>query len=220
MSSYSEGQTHQLMDALEKARFEPADITALGQFPGLGLIKKVLRGELVISEPVRQWREKEGVIYFTVTSDGTTSPDWGKRLEKKGFRLSKCAKDVLCSPDFKPTNGVTYQIVVLKGTLFTDSDRITRKIRAEADRRKLEKPNAEVACLIREIFSDEELEAMGLWWIVVFHEPIEDSDGDPHLLVAHRALEGRWLDTYYDKPDDYWDFDVGFAFALPQVFSQ
>lgn len=168
----------------------------------------------------QRWREEDGVIYFTVTSDGTTGPDWIKRLEKKGFRLSKWAKDVLGSSDFKPTSGVT-QIAVLKGTLFTDSNRITKKIRAEAERRKLEKPNAEVACLIREMFLDEELEAMGLYWIVAFHKPIRDSDGDPHLLDAYRGGEGRWLGTCYGRPGDDWrGSDSGFAFALPQVSSQ
>ena len=44
MSSYSEGQTHQLMDTLENAGFTPADITALGQFQNLPLIKAVLAG--------------------------------------------------------------------------------------------------------------------------------------------------------------------------------
>jgi len=161
----------------------------------------------------QRWREEDGVIYFEVTSNGKTGPEWIEYLESKGFRLSKWAKDVLLSPEFKPTNGVTYRIVVLKGTLFTDSNRITRKIREEAERRKLEKPPAEVACLIRNAFSDEELVAMGLWWLVVFHEPIKDSDGDPYLLAASRGLEGRWLDVYYDRPVGYWRSDFAFAFV-------
>lgn len=181
-----------------------------------GFLQRAVEGRF---DDNQRWREENGVIYFTVTSDGTTGPDWIKRLEKNGFRLSKWAKDVLGSSDFKPTSGVT-QIAVLKGTLFTDSDRITKKIRAEADRRKLEKPNAEVVCFIREMFSDEDLEAMGLYWIVVFHEPIRDSDGDPGLLSAYRGRGGRWLYAYCDWPGDCWRSAGGFAFALPQVSSQ
>jgi len=165
----------------------------------------------------QRWHEENGVIYLAVTSDGTTGSDWIKRLEKKGFRVSDWGKDVLCSPDFKPTNGVTYQIAVLKGMLFTDSDRIIKKIRAEAERRKMEKPTAEVACLIREMFSDEELETMGLYWIVVFHEPIKDSVGDPSLLDARRGRGGRWLSAYGDRPGGRWDSFSGFAFVLPQL---
>lgn len=165
----------------------------------------------------QQWREENGVIYFEVTSDGTTGPKWIERLKKKNFQLSDSAKSVLRSSDFKPTSSKTYRIAVLKGRLFTDSDRITNKIRAEANARNLEVPSAEVACLIREKFSDEDLETMGFWWIVVFHEPISDSSGGPRLLGVGRDDIGRWLRTYYDGPGDGWGSGDGFAFALPQV---
>lgn len=174
---------------------------------------------------VQRCHEKEGVIYFEVISDGTTGPVWIERLENKGFRISKWAKDVLNSKDFKSTSGVNYKIAVLKGTMFSNDDRITSKIRVCAEDfrthegNKLEKPNAEIACLIREMFSDEELKAMGLWWIVVFHEPIKDSDGDPYLLAARRDHEGRWLSTYSDRPDGHWYSDDGFAFVVSQVYS-
>lgn len=167
---------------------------------------------------IRRWYEENGVIYFEVISDGTTGPAWIERLEKKGFRLSKWAKDLLNSKDFKPTSGVTYKVAVLKGTMFTNDERITSKIRVEAERRKLEKPNAEIACLIREMFSDEELEAMGLWLIAVFHEPIKDSGGG-RLLYASRVDGGLWLDTCYGRPGDGWVSVDGFAFVVSRVSS-
>ncbi len=176
---------------------------------------KFLRGELTISTPTREWREEDGVVYFSVTSDGTTGPQWVERLEGKGFRVSDYAKQLLNSPDFKTTSGMKSEIAVLKGKLFSNSDRITRKIRAAADKRKLVKPNAEVACLIREKFSDAEIEAMGLWWVVVMHEPIKDSDGGPGLLFAGRDRGGRWLGADCDGPDTRWRGDGGFAFLVP-----
>src|SRR3989338_2547198 len=157
---------------------------------GHDMALRFLRGELSVSAPARSWREEDGVIYFSVISDSTTGEDWINRLESKGFCEGDYAKQVLSSQDFKPTSGVTTEVAVLKGMLFKDNDRATREIRAEADKRKLEKPNAEVACLIREKFTDRELEAMGLWWIVVMHEPINDSDGDPNLLSAFRYYDG------------------------------
>jgi len=181
--------------------------------------ERFLRGELTVSEQARSWREQDGVIYFSVTSDGTTGEAWIKRLEEKGFRLSDYAKSVLRFPDFKPTSGVTTEIAVLKGMLFEDNGRTTKEIRAEADRRNLTKPNAEVACLIREKFTDQEIEAMGLWWVVAMHEPIKDSDGDPSLLFAGRHGVGRWLDAYYGGPGNGWVRDFGFAFAVSQVSS-
>lgn len=181
---------------------------------------KFLRGELTVSEPTRNWREEDGVIYFSVTSDGTTGPQWIERLEGKGFRIGDYAKSVLRNEDFKPTNGVTTEVAVLKGMLFEDNKRITKNIRTEAANRTLENPNAEIACLIREKFTDEEIKAMGLTWIVAMHEPIKDSGGGPGLLGAGRSGDGRWLGAYCGKPDRRWSRGSGFAFAVSQVGTQ
>jgi len=180
---------------------------------------RFLRGELIVSEPTRSWREQDGVIYFSVTSDGTTGSQWIERLTKGNYRVGDYAKSVLRSNDFKPTTGVTYEVAVLKGMLFNDSDRTTKNIRAEATKRKFTAPNAEVACLIREKFTDEELEAMGLWWIVVMHEPINDSDGDPGLLDAGRSDDGRWLGTCCGRPDYEFSREFGFAVVVSQVLA-
>ncbi len=177
--------------------------------------KCFLRGELLVSESTRSWREEDGVIYFSVTSDGTTGEDWIKRLEDNGCCVDDYARQVLRSPDFKPTNGVTTEVAVLKGMLFEENDRITSKIRAEADKRKLSKPNAELACLIREKFTDKEIEAMGLLYIVAMHEPINDSGGVPRLLRVHRINDGRCLDaSKSDGPEGGFGRGNGFAFAV------
>ena len=175
-------------------------------------------GRFPESKPVCRWHEQDEVIYFTLPlTDGTTGEEWIKRLEGKGFRIGDYAKSILCSPDFKPTNGVKSEIAVLKGMLFEDNDRITKNIRAEADKRKLIKPNTEVACLIRENFSDKEIKAMGFTWIIVMHEPTKDSDGDPYLLDVDRDDDGYWLRACCRKPNYGWSRDDGFAFVVSQV---
>ncbi|MBI2278832.1 MAG: hypothetical protein HYU81_02110 [Candidatus Brennerbacteria bacterium] len=181
---------------------------------GHDMALRFLRDELSVSELVRSWREEDGVIYFSVTSDGTTGEDWIKRLEGNGFRVGDYAKQALRSPDFKPTKGLTTEVAVLKGMLFEDQNRITKKIRAEADKRKLSKPNAELACLIREKFTDKEIEVMGLWHIVAMHEPINDSGGDPSLLCVDLGDSGCWLRAYGGKPRERWGCEGGFAFAV------
>lgn len=179
-----------------------------------------LRGELTVSKSISSWREADGIICFSVTSDGTTGKDWVWRLENKGFRVGDYAKKVLRLPEFKPTSGVTIEVVVLKGMLFKHNDRITNKIRVEADKRKLSKPNAELACLIREKFTNDEIQAMGLWNIVAMHEPINDSGGAPHLLSANCDGGVSYLGAYLGSDEGKWFFDVGFAFAVPQVSSR
>ena len=179
--------------------------------------ERFLRGELTVSPPVRAWREQDGIIRFSVTSDGTTGEGWITRLESKGNKVSPYAKQVLRSTAFQPTNGVTTEIAVMKGSLFTDDDRITSKIRAKAKEYQFQTPHAEVACLIREMFTDEEIKEMGLTWIVTMHEPIEDSDRYPYLLGTDRRGGSPWLDANDDEPGDGWNRDIGFAFAVPQV---
>ncbi|MEK7627906.1 MAG: hypothetical protein AAB421_00600 [Patescibacteria group bacterium] len=177
-------------------------------------------GEWVVSKPTHSWHEKDGVIYFNVTSDGTTGEDWITRLESKGFSVDSCAKQVLRSADFKPTNGVTTEVAVLKGCLFEERGRTTSVIRAEADKRKLSKPNTEITCLIREKFTDKKIEAMGLWYIVAMHEPINDSGGDPVLLYANRSVDGRRLKACHERPLNGWHRDSGFAFAVSHGSAQ
>ncbi|MFA4845662.1 MAG: hypothetical protein WC654_03840 [Patescibacteria group bacterium] len=192
-----------------------AIVNKLGGIDGVG---RFLRDELVVAEPTRSWSEQDGVITFSVTSDGTTGVEWIKRLEGKNLRSSDYAKRVLVHEDFKPTKGVTTEIVVLKGMLWNDNDRVTTNIRAEADRRKLVKPNPEVACLIREKFTDSEIEAMGLVWIIAMHDTIEIG-GVPDLLGAPRHDAGRWLHACRGRPGRRWVRDGGFAFAASQVSS-
>jgi hypothetical protein len=218
------GQVNELKD-FSRGQLDSA-LMKIGHDVGLGTaegIQSFLRGELIVSEPERKWREKNGVIYFSVTSDGTTGSDdgtTGSEWIKRFADIGDYAKSVLRSPDFKPTNGVTTEIAVLKGMLFENDDRTTKNIRAEAKKRGFTKPNAEVACLIREKFTDEELEAMGLWWIIVMHEPIKDSDGDPSLLGASRDGDGSWLLARWGDPGRWWHRDDGFAFAVSQVSAE
>lgn len=182
-------------------------------------IRMVNAGEVKITVIKTKWTEKDGVIRFSVTSDGTTGEQWIARLESKGFIVSNYPKSILRSKSFKSTSGVTTEIAVLKGEIFSDNDLITKNIRKEAKNRKLSTPNAEVACLIREKFSDKELEAMGLYWIVAMHEPIKDSDGDPGLLNVYRGDDGSRLSACYVSPGGGWDRGGGFAFVDSQVSS-
>lgn len=174
-----------------------------------------------MSTKLCSWREKNGVIYLPpFITDGTTGPDWIKRLEDNGFLVGSSAKQVLCSPSFKPTSGVTIEVAVLKDIFFEDNDPSTKKIRAEADKLNFLTPNAELACLIRLKFTNKEIEATGLWSIVAMHEPINDSDGNPFLLFADRSVGGRCLYAYSGMPDFRWNSGYGYAFAVSQNKSE
>ncbi len=168
--------------------------------------------------PSCKWREQNGVICFTVTSDGWTGEDLIRHLESNFPHVNNRVKGVLRSLDFKPTFGVTTKIVVLKGTLFPKKERTEGKIRVEAYRRNLIMPNAEVAHLVYKMFTDEQAKAMNLWQIVAMHKPINDFDGDPRLLGASRRDYCSWLDAFHVSPYTGWPEDTGFAFVSPNVW--
>lgn len=164
--------------------------------------------------PEKKWCEKDGVIYFKVISDGTTGEKWITRLEEKGFKLSDYAKELLLSRNFKSTTGIVYTIAVLKGNRFANDNRATKEIRSRAENRKFVTPNPEVACLIRYMFTDDEIKSMGLSWIVTFHKPIQDSDGGLGFLSTNNNNGGSWLNANYDHSDGGWCSGFGFAFEV------
>jgi hypothetical protein len=114
--------------------------------------------------------------------------------------------------------GIVHELAILPAKFFPDSERITRTIRAEGKKRGWNELNPEVICILRENFSDDDLEKMGLWYIVGIHEPIE-VDGNPHFLDAYRHDGGRWLGANWAFPLGSWRDNGAFAWSLPQVKS-
>lgn len=183
-------------------------------------VSDILQG-ILESRPQQRWREEDGVIYFSVgPTDGTTGEGWIYRLKSKGIDLSGEAREVLQSPDFKPTSGVTTEVAVLRGRCFSADDSSIEDIRAyseglqTSDKRKLIAPSAELACLIREKFTDKEIEAMRLRDIIVMHEPLHDLCRYSYLLGTCLASFGRWFCAHRVLFRIGWHRDNGFAFEV------
>ena len=168
------------------------------------------------------WREKDyegnSIIRFTVTSDGKTGPEWVKYLKDNGYELSEHkyhlkAKEIINSNDFVRSNNITYDVVVLKGNTVRDSSRCFERILREGKKRKYEQPPIEVACLIREKFTDEEIKKMGLWMIMIMHGPIKNHKGSYNIMCIDRDEQKKCISVY----SACWklDWNDGFAFILP-----
>lgn len=164
--------------------------------------------------------DDDGNIHFTLVSNGLTLKQWGQHFESRGLQITEFVRYILRSASEAPTNGVTYNIVVRPGKLISNRNRITRKIRSAADKKGWGKPHWEVACLIHGALTEEQLEQMGLWYIVTMHEPISDSDECPDLLYSDRRGDGWLLNADYGRPNLNWDKHGGFAFIEPHVGSQ
>lgn len=154
---------------------------------------------------------------FEVTSNGLSGEGWITRLKKARYNVGDYAMRLLRDKKFVATKGVTYRLAVIRGEEFEDENRITSKIREEATRRGYLTPSAEHAPLLRELISDEEIEAMGLYALIVMHEPIKDAGDRSHLLSLRRYGGGRWLNAFWDNPCYRWSRGCGFVFLVPQV---
>ncbi len=171
------------------------------------------------AKPPSPWREENGVIFFTLTSNGMTGEKWITYLKTKKTPISPDAisyntEQLLRSPEFKTTDGVTYEVVVLKGKLFKDLERSTENIDAEAAKRSLEKPSSlELAFLIYDAFTCKDREAMGLDEIIIMSKPFVDSVGSLRLLGAIRKDYAQWVAALYGNPARQWYRVTGFAYV-------
>jgi len=167
---------------------------------------------------------QKGNVRFTLpVTVGTTGPQWIIRLKKKGFQISKWAENILSSPGFKPTFGIVNNVSVcfVRGP-------VTRVDKVEADTKILSVLNAEVACLILDSFSREDILAMGFTSIWVMHEEIDDShvntgglpSSENHLIINCDDTAIR-LDTYYDllETPDVGSDEYGVAFSISDFCS-
>lgn len=158
--------------------------------------------------------DNEGNIHFSLTSNGMTPERWKIYLKRRGFQISDWAHIVLNRVSEPPTSGVTYNIVVCPSKCLSERNRVTDKICAMALECEWRKPHWEVACLIRDHITDEQLKVMGLWYVVTMHESVKDSEGVPYLLFSSAGEPGCGLGADYDRPDDYWSDKGGFAFVV------
>lgn len=169
--------------------------------------------------------EQNGVIYFPVLFKGATGTAWKERFPQEGVSVSNRAQQVLYSSDFTSTPvGVKIEIAILKSELFPDGYLTTTNIREQAHAgtltggRKLVNPTPDIACIIRCMFTNEAVRAMGLVSVCVMHDPIKDFNASPSILRVFCAGDVPWLDACYARSNE-WERSTGFVFFLPPQVS-
>ncbi|HCC06349.1 TPA: hypothetical protein DEP94_03270 [Candidatus Nomurabacteria bacterium] len=163
---------------------------------------------------------EKGRLYFSVAGVGLESSKWPERLKSGGHELSKWGADILSKHEYDSKHRLeadkVYKLALVLGTEFaTDAKRSTGEVKAfarhEFGDQSVDGLKGELTLLIREKFTNAELEEMGLWYIVVLHEPIIDSDGSPSVLCSSRR-DGSYVGTRYASPVIQWRAHGAFAF--------
>jgi hypothetical protein len=161
------------------------------------------------------WLQRWEVVHVTVTSNGMTGSEWIDHFGMKGMTLSTYHKEVLLSDSFVPTNGVTTQVGILLGGSFKESRRTTERINELAYWRGL-KPieNHEVACLLRDMLSDESMAKLESDRIMVMtKKPLVDLNKIPRLLGAANTKKCAHCMAACSHTVGYiWDRNTGFAY--------
>lgn len=168
----------------------------------------------------QKWQKENNAIYFSVQSDGTTGPKWIDRLREQGKGVTENAKALLMSRKFKATKNIKKDLVIL---FFDDIDCKNsniyeyRYIYANKSRHKLERADAETACLIRELFSDKEIKKMGFSLIIVPHDKIRDKTNERVTFQISSSGFGNWLDVHRTDSNNGYYNSFGFVFVLAKT---
>ncbi|HTE48920.1 MAG TPA: hypothetical protein VK675_03380 [Candidatus Paceibacterota bacterium] len=178
-----------------------------------------------VSIPGQAIWEKIGddLIYITLPpSEGVTGPKWIEDLKDRDFYLTEDAKIILRSQDFQPTTPrFVHRIVVLRANFWKKkSDRNIACIQSEGVSRKWAELHSEAPCIIRNCFSDRELEKMGLVRIIgIRNKPFEGCHGGPRFLCVSSGAAGRRLRADLAYPESKMDALSGLAWSLPEEIS-
>jgi hypothetical protein len=158
--------------------------------------------------------EKNGMYFFSVTSDGTTGKDWGGRITTHMNNYVYNHLKLL-----NTTNGVTSNLVLIKGDFFKkfakESWIPNEKMQKFALENGFKSPSAEVSGLVYEVLADNDLyKKMKISVVTIMHEPINDLDGKPYIFCVQSNGENLYLEIANASPDairpewQYYVFEV------------
>lgn len=153
-----------------------------------------------------------------LTASGRTGKEWVKHLEKNEYRIGSYAKELILSDEFaaaRGKKGTEYEIAIVPGKELYESYDTTASIKEKAAAKGWTIPTPEIALLVREALSDDEMKELGVWYVAALHDPIAGSGGDPGVLGAYRGGGGRWVGADWGYPLDEWDTAGAFALVVP-----
>jgi len=186
MSSYSEGQAHQLMGSLEAAGYTPADVTLLGQFGNLPGILDVLHGRAEIMV-VRKEEVPLNTVVRVNRSVRPAYPDWVDKVMNPELESSGPAEyDLVTSialwrHDGQESGVVTGQVVY---DYLREHGMLTSCL-SLSDALEIQKKGVAV---FRKVFGDN---AVYFWKSVVQDRDVRLLDA-PCLCVGGGGVALRW----------------------------
>ena len=159
------------------------------------LIRLINSGELFPICAQKDWIRIGGVFYFPVSSSGLSGQQWVQYFEDQKRRITSDVSEILLSENFEASNSI-YYIALIPGGFFSDRNRVVRKIWREAKMRRFALPTLEAICLIREKFSNDDLEEMGFNRVIALHKPIMNVDNEFVYVGTKSIFKTDGLGSY------------------------
>ncbi|MDD5566642.1 MAG: hypothetical protein PHH01_00405 [Patescibacteria group bacterium] len=152
---------------------------------------------------------------IVITTNGRNGEQLIFDLRRQGNTIGRYAEGILYSTLLIVSNGKMYTLVIIPGDGFVDSQRTNQNIRAAAVARSYQTPPMELAPYLREKFSDEDLEQMGVRALILMHEPVAGLGGPREVLGVRRHVCSDGLLSYPGRPNHKWPRGIGFVFLAP-----
>jgi len=160
-------------------------------------------------------RQQYAPLIITVTTDGRTGDQFITQMAgRAATTICHDARQLLMSNQFIPSNGITYNLAIIRGDEFRPSQRTNRHIEAVATGLGYLKPPMTVAPLLREKLPDNVLKRMNLLAIVVMHPPIIWDDSPSFLGIRRSPHQGHLLCAYHCGLNFRWYNNYGFAYLV------
>lgn len=193
-----------------------AVLNLVGGYEGVEALK---RGDLKVVPREREHVLDRDIFHLSVTSDGTKCSEWKARLKVNNQAIVWTDAELILQkgPDsFPVTSGKTSHLVILKNDpLFDVFERKPSVALRIAKQCGWILPDAEVACLLCELFSKGGLISKGLSNIKVMHDPIDSLRFG--FGLEPRTFPGLIFGAASVETDDWaMNSRTGFVFALPE----
>lgn len=145
------------------------------------------------------------------------------RMESRGLHPTPRLRAFLTHPDYDEKHrlefGKTYTVALVFGheDIPMDTERTTARLEEYGERDYGKSPDmrAELAVLLSEAITEEQLERWGIWSIAVLHEPIF-INGISSILVLSRYSVICPIIVCFGDDDENWSDTGAFAFPVSQ----
>lgn len=196
------------------------------QVGGVETAKRIVCRDLQVSTQEASNAEWEidqfGCACFSVESDGRWPEEWNDFLDYHGRPAGKHAKKALSLPDLPPpTIGVKYKVRVILGSSLLIQDEMkaagmkrinTQLVRDIGQSLGLGAPHWEVACLMAEMFTDEDMRKMGVTKALnILSDPIPGLKGGGVCFSLIQDSSGGQFGAPCGDPEGTWIPEDGFA---------